>query len=186
VFHPAMKHAGPVRKDLGVPTTFNFLGPLTNPAGVSRQVVGVADAVMAPKLADALAALGAEHAFVFRGNDGLDELTTTTRSHLWEIRDGAVTEHTFDPEAFGIELVDPSALRGGSASDNAAIAGRVFDGEAGPVADIVSLNAGSALVAAGVAADIGEGLARAREALASGRAKQTLERFREVSQALKA
>src|SRR5204862_5440067 len=85
VFHPAMKHAGPVRRELGVPTTFNFLGPLTNPAGVSRQTIGVSDKVMAPKMAEALAELGAEHAFVFRGDDGLDELTTTTTSRLWEI-----------------------------------------------------------------------------------------------------
>jgi anthranilate phosphoribosyltransferase len=184
VFHPAMKHAGPVRKELGVPTTFNFLGPLTNPAGVSRQTVGVSDPVMAPKLADALAQLGAEHAFVFRGDDGLDELTTTTTSKLWEIH-GGVNERSFDPAEVGIARAQASDLRGGTAEDNAKIATRVFDGEDGPVTEIVALNAACGLVAAGVASDVNEGLTRAREAVSSGRAKHTLERFREVSQALK-
>jgi len=184
VFHPAMKHAGPVRRELGVPTTFNFLGPLTNPAGVSRQTVGVSDAVMAPKMADALAQLGAEHAFVFRGDDGLDELTTTTTSRLWEIRDG-VTERAFDPAEAGIGRVAAADLRGGSAEDNAKIALRLLDGEEGAVRDVVALNAACALVASGIAPDIGEGFARAGEAISSGRAKQALERFREVSQKLK-
>jgi anthranilate phosphoribosyltransferase len=186
LFHPAMKHAGPVRRELGVPTVFNFLGPLTNPAGATRQTVGVSDASMAPKLAEALDRLGAEHAFVFRGDDGLDELTTTTTSRLWEIHDG-VSERPFDPETeLGMQRSTLEGLRGGSADDNAAIATKLFDGDQGPVRDAVALNAAAALVATDIAADLAEGLARAQDAIDSGRAKKTLERFRQVSQRLKA
>jgi anthranilate phosphoribosyltransferase len=184
VFHPAMKHAGPVRRELGVPTVFNFLGPLTNPAGASRQTVGVSDAGMAPKIAEALARLGAEHAFVFRGDDGLDELTTTTTSRLWEIRDG-VTERSFDPAELGVALADPADLVGGDPAHNAGVATDVLDGERGPIRDAVVLNAALALVAAGTSEDVVDGIGRAAESIDSGRAKQTLERFRDVSQKLR-
>ncbi|MFY9587855.1 MAG: anthranilate phosphoribosyltransferase [Actinomycetota bacterium] len=184
VFHPAMKHAGPVRKELGVPTVFNFLGPLTNPAGATRQTVGVSDAGMAPKIAEALARLGAEHAFVFRGDDGLDELTTTTTSRLWEIRDG-VTERGFDPAQLGVALSDPSDLVGGDPAHNAAVANKVLGGERGPVRDAVVLNAALALVAAGISDDLVDGIGRASEAIDDGKAASTLDRFREVSQKLR-
>jgi len=183
-FHPAMRHAGPVRSALGVPTVFNFLGPLTNPAGATRQTVGVSDPVMAPKMAEALARLGAEHAFVFRGDDGLDELTTTTTSRMWEIRDG-VTERSFDPAALGVALSDPRDLRGGDPTHNAAVATAVLDGNDGAVRDAVILNAALALVAAGRSAELVDGIARAAESIDSGRARQTLERFRGLSQKLK-
>jgi anthranilate phosphoribosyltransferase len=183
-FHPAMKHAGPVRRELGVPTVFNFLGPLTNPAGATRQTVGVSDASMAPKLAEALDRLGAEHAFVFRGDDGLDELTTTTTSRLWEVH-GGVSERSFDPTSeLGIERSAAETLRGGSADENAAVAVKLFEGELGPVRDAVALNAAAALVAAGIASDLSEGLARSYEAIDSGRARATLARFRDVTQRL--
>jgi anthranilate phosphoribosyltransferase len=182
VFHPAMRHAGLVRKELGVPTVFNFLGPLTNPAGATRQTVGVSDAGMAPKIAGALAGLGAEHAFVFRGDDGLDELTTTTTSRLWEIRDGSVAERSFNPATVGIAHARPEDLKGAGPDHNAKIAVAVLDGEPGAVRDAVVLNAGCALVAAGVAAGIAEGIARATEAIDSGAARKTLDRFRERSQ----
>lgn len=181
VFHPAMKHAGPVRRELGVPTVFNFLGPLTNPAGAKRQTVGVSDAGMAPKIAGALAGLGSEHAFVFRGDDGLDELTTTTTSRVWEIRDGKVTEHPFDPDDLGLPRARAEDLRGAGPEHNAKVAVALLDGDAGPVRDAVCLNAACALVAAGVAADLAEGLGLAAESLASGAARTTLERFREVA-----
>jgi len=184
VFHPAMKHAGPVRRELGVPTVFNFLGPLTNPAGATRQTIGVSDRGMAPKIAEALDRLGAEHAFVFRGDDGFDELTTTSTSRLWEIQ-GGVKDRSFDPAEVGIERATMAELRGGSADVNAKVATRVLDGEGGPVRDAVRLNAAVALVAADIAPDLNEGMARAAEAIDSGRAKQTLERFRDVSQRLK-
>jgi anthranilate phosphoribosyltransferase len=181
VFHPAMKHAGPVRRELGVPTVFNFLGPLTNPAGATRQTVGVADAGMAPTMAGALAGLGSEHAFVFRGDDGLDELTTTTTSRVWEIRDGAVTERAFDAADLGIARARAGDLKGGGPEQNAKIAVGLLGGEVGPVQDAVCVNAAHALVAAGAAGDLVEGLATARESLASGAARRTLERFREAS-----
>jgi anthranilate phosphoribosyltransferase len=182
-FHPAMRHAGPVRRELGVPTVFNFLGPLTNPAGATRQTVGVSDEGMAPKMAEALVRLGAEHAFVFRGDDGLDELTTTTTSRLWEVR-GAVAERSFDPAQLGVALADPAHLRGGDPAHNAAVATRLLDGEGGPVRDAVVLNAGLALVAAGISEGIVDGIGRAAESIDSGRAKSALERLRETSQRL--
>jgi anthranilate phosphoribosyltransferase len=184
VFHPAMKHAGPVRRELGVPTVFNFLGPLTNPAGATRQTIGVSDATMAPKIAEALDRLGTEHAFVFRGDDGFDELTTTTSSTLWEIR-GGVDKRSFDPGEVGIERATVAELRGGSADMNAKIVERVLEGETGPVRDAVRLNAAAALVAADIAEDLVEGMARAAESIDSGRAKRALSKFRDVSQRLK-
>jgi anthranilate phosphoribosyltransferase len=184
VFHPAMKYAGPIRRELGVPTVFNFLGPLTNPAGATRQTVGVSDRVMAPKMAEALDRLGAEHAFVFRGDDGFDELTTTSTSRLWEIQ-GGVKERSFDPAEVGIERATVADLRGGSADVNAKVATRILDGETGAVRDAVRLNTAVALVAADIVSDLAEGMSRAAEAIDSGRAKKTLERFREVSQRLK-
>jgi anthranilate phosphoribosyltransferase len=185
VFHPAMKHAGPVRKELGVPTVFNFLGPLTNPAGATRQTVGVSDAAMAPKIAAALAVLGAEHAFVFRGDDGLDELTTTTTSRVWEVRGRLVNERGFDPAELGVALADPADLRGGDAVHNAGVAMLVLDGERGPVRDAVILNAGIALIAAGVSPEIVDGIGRATNSIDSGAARKALETFRDVSQRLK-
>ena len=181
VFHPAMKHAGPVRRELGVPTVFNFLGPLTNPAGATRQTVGVSDAGMAPKMARALAGLGAEHAFVFRGDDGLDELTTTTTSRIWEIRDGAVTERAFDPASLGLEPASPADLKGAGPEHNAKIALSVLDGEPGPIRDAVALNAACALVAAGAAGSLEEGFERATGSIDSGDARATLVRFRDAS-----
>ena len=184
VFHPAMRHAGPVRKELGVPTVFNFLGPLTNPAGASRQTVGVSDATMAPKIAEALARLGSERAFVFRGDDGLDELTTTTTSTLWEVSRG-VTQRTFAPEEAGLERATSDALKGGSAAENAKIASALVDGEPGPVRDAVALNAAFALIAAGIAPDLSEAMARASESIDGGRARDSLARLRETSQRLR-
>ncbi|MGH2792688.1 MAG: anthranilate phosphoribosyltransferase [Actinomycetota bacterium] len=184
IFHPAMKHAGPIRRELGVPTVFNFLGPLTNPAGATRQTVGVSDPAMAPKIAGALAGLGAEHAFVFRGDDGLDELTTTTTSRLWEIKDGAVSERSFNPASLGIPDAKPGDLKGAGPEHNAKIALSLLDGEPGPIRDAVVLNAAAALVAAGVATSIAEGMTAAAEAIDSGAAMRTLERFRVVTQRL--
>ncbi len=128
-FHPAMRHVGPVRVQLGVRTVFNVLGPLSNPAGASHQVVGVSDARLAPVMAEALARLGKTHALVFRGADGLDELTTTGPSQMWEVRDGAVTESRVDPADLGIPTATVEALRGGSVADNVAIADAILAGE---------------------------------------------------------
>lgn len=167
-FHPAMRHVGPIRASLGIRTVFNVLGPLSNPAGAQHQIVGVADPRLAPVMADALLRLGKRHALVFCGHDGLDELTTTGPSQTWEVRDGRVTESTFDPLDVGIPRAELSALQGGDVEDNVAVADAVLAGQPGPTADIVALNAGAALYAADVVASIGEGVTRAREVLASG------------------
>jgi anthranilate phosphoribosyltransferase len=184
-FHPAMRHVGAARGQLGIRTIFNFLGPLTNPARVKAQAVGVADARMAPIMAGVFAERG-NSSLVFRGDDGLDELTTTSTSRVWVVRDGKVHEETFDPREVGIELVPVEALRGADASYNADVALRLLNGEGGPVRDAVLLNSAAALVAlapgSGPLADqLREGMGRAAEAIDSGAAKRTLERWVAVS-----
>jgi len=171
-FHPAMRHVAPVRLQLGIRTVFNVLGPLSNPAGVPYQAVGVADARLAPVMADALARLHRRHALVFRGEDGLDELTTTGPSQVWEVRDGRVTSWRFDPADLGLERVAPEALQGGDVGTNLAIADAVLAGAPGPAADIVALNAAAGLYAADAVPDLATGLVRAREVLSSGQAAQ--------------
>jgi anthranilate phosphoribosyltransferase len=153
---------------LGIPTVFNVLGPLSNPAGAHHQVVGVADRRLAPVMADALARLGRRHALVFRGDDGLDELTNTGPSQMWEIRDGRVRESRLDPRDLGIAPARPQDLVGGDVATNVAVADAILAGEPGPPADLVALNAAAALYAADVVGDIAAGLARARMTLESG------------------
>jgi anthranilate phosphoribosyltransferase len=182
-FHPAMRFAGPARGQLGVPTTFNFLGPLANPARVRRQVVGVSDPAMAERMLATLAELGAERAMVVHGADGLDELTTTTVSEVIELVDGDLRRRVVDPTELGLARVEPGALVGGDPQCNADIARRLLDGEPGPVRDVVVLNAAAALQVAGVAADLAEGLTQASDALESGRAGTALDKFVKVSRA---
>ncbi|PRH80218.1 anthranilate phosphoribosyltransferase [Streptomyces solincola] len=186
-FHPALRHVAAARKELGIRTTFNFLGPLTNPARVRAQATGVADARMAPILAGVLAERGSS-ALVFRGDDGLDELTTTATSRVWVVRDGGVTEQSFDPRDVGVDLVPVEALRGADASHNADVARRLLAGEAGPVRDAVLLNAAAALVAldptdAPLAEQIRAGMDRAAEAIDSGAARAVLDRWVAATQA---
>jgi anthranilate phosphoribosyltransferase len=186
-FHPALRHVAAARGQLGIRTTFNFLGPLTNPAKVRAQAVGVADARMAPIVAGVFAERG-HSSLVFRGDDGLDELTTTATSRIWVVRDGTVREEAFDPRDVGIDLVPVSALRGADASYNAEVARRLLDGERGPVRDAVLLNSAAALVALtpgeGPLTDqIRAGMARAAESIDSGSAKRTLERWVAASNA---
>ncbi|MDW4906828.1 anthranilate phosphoribosyltransferase [Streptomyces sp. ADMS] len=186
-FHPAMRHVGAARGQLGIRTVFNILGPLTNPARVRAQAVGVADPRMAPIVAGVFAERG-NSSLVFRGDDGLDELTITATSRVWVVRDGKVTEETFDPRDVGIELVPVEALRGGDASFNAAVARRLLDGETGPVRDAVLLNSAAALVAldpgqGALAEQIGAGMEKAAESVDSGAAKRTLERWAAASNA---
>ncbi|WP_221355559.1 anthranilate phosphoribosyltransferase [Streptomyces beigongshangae] len=180
-FHPALRHVAAARGQLGIRTTFNFLGPLTNPARVRAQAVGVAHAPMAPIVAGVLAERG-NSSLVFRGDDGLDELTTTSTSRVWVVRDGTVREETFDPRDVGIELVPVEALRGADASYNAEVARRLLGGEKGPVRDAVLLNSAAALVAlspgsAPLADQIRAGMDRAAEAIDSGAALKVLERW---------
>jgi anthranilate phosphoribosyltransferase len=186
-FHPALRHVAAARGQLGIRTTFNFLGPLTNPARVTAQAVGVADARMAPIVAGVFAERG-HSSLVFRGDDGLDELTTTSTSRVWVVRDGKVTEEAFDPRDVGIELVPVEALRGADASYNAEVARRVLDGEKGPVRDAVLLNAAAALVAlepgpGTLAEQIRAGMEKAAESIDSGAARRTLERWVAASNA---
>ncbi|GAA2910805.1 anthranilate phosphoribosyltransferase [Streptomyces mexicanus] len=186
-FHPALRHVAAARGQLGIRTTFNFLGPLTNPARVTAQAVGVADARMAPIVAGVFAERG-HSSLVFRGDDGLDELTTTSTSRVWVVRDGKVTEEAFDPREVGIELVPVEALRGADASYNAEVARRVLDGEKGPVRDAVLLNAAAALVAlepgpGTLAEQIRAGMEKAAESIDSGAARRTLERWVAASNA---
>ncbi len=180
-FHPAMRHVGAARGQLGIRTVFNILGPLTNPARVRAQAVGVAHPRMAPIVAGVFAERG-NSSLVFRGDDGLDELTITATSRVWVVRDGKVTEEAFDPRDVGIELVPIEALRGGDAAYNAAVARRLLDGETGPVRDAVLLNSAAALVAldpgpGSLAEQIAAGMVKAAESVDSGAAKRTLERW---------
>ncbi|MER8230573.1 anthranilate phosphoribosyltransferase [Streptomyces sp. NPDC101490] len=186
-FHPSLRHVATARGQLGVRTVFNFLGPLTNPARVGAQATGVADARMAPIIAGVLAERGSS-ALVFRGDDGLDELTTTATSRVWVVRDGSVREESFDPRDVGIDLVPVEALRGADASYNADVARRLLAGETGPVRDAVLLNSAAALTAlepggGTLAEQITAGMARAAEAIDSGAARRALERWITVSNA---
>ncbi|MGK5532258.1 anthranilate phosphoribosyltransferase [Streptomyces sp. URMC 129] len=180
-FHPALRHAAGARTGLGVPTTFNVLGPLTNPARVGAQATGVADARMAPIIAGVLAERGTS-ALVFRGDDGLDELTLTTTSTVWVVRDGTVREEKFDPRDVGLEPAPIETLRGADAAYNAEVARRLLAGERGPVRDAVLLNSAAALVAldpqdAPLSEQIAAGMARAAASIDTGAAKTTLERW---------
>jgi anthranilate phosphoribosyltransferase len=178
-YHPAMRHAGPVRAELGVPTVFNVLGPLSHPGRVARQVVGVGDARLLDLVAGALAARGSEHALVVHGDSSLDELALTGPTQVREVRDGEVVgAWTVAPGDAGLPTAAPEDLPGGDAAENAAIARRVLDGEAGPARDIVRLNAGAGLVVAGLAATVADGVALAAAAVDDGRAAEQLERVR--------
>ncbi|MFJ1734708.1 anthranilate phosphoribosyltransferase [Streptomyces sp. NPDC088254] len=186
-FHPALRHVAAARGQLGIRTTFNALGPLTNPARVKAQAVGVADPRMAPLIAGVFAERG-NSSLVFRGDDGFDELTTTSTSRVWVVRDGKVTEETFDPRDVGIELVGVEALRGADPSYNAEVARRLLDGETGPVRDAVLLNSAAALVAldpsdAPLAEQLRAGMDKAAQSVDSGAAKRALERWVAASNA---
>jgi len=202
-FHPAMKHAAPVRRELGVPTAFNLLGPLSNPARPRRQVIGVPRPELTELLARTSLMLGAERVWVVHGTDGLDELSTTGHTKVSEAISEATSEpapdhradrgavptpragtvRTFDlhPSDVGLAVADPESLVGGDAARNAEIIRRVLDGDAGPARDIVRLNAAATLLVAGRVESIVEGVALAGEAIDDGRARETLERFRAAS-----
>ena len=182
-FHPAMKHVGPVRRELGVATMMNLLGPLANPAGVARQVVGVADPDRAPLVAEALLRLGTEHALVVHGRAGLDEISPCGLSDVWEVRDGAVTHWTVDPAIYRLAVDDVAALRGGEPSHNAARVERLLANGGGDAAGCaaVLLNAGAAVYVAGLAASYAEGIGRARHGLISGAARLVLQKWRKAS-----
>ena len=179
-FHPAMRFVGPVRKDLGVPTVFNFLGPLINPARTRRQLVGVSDPAMAPIMAGVFGATGSRHALIVHADDGLDELSVTSPSQVLEVRgdgtgDFEVTEWRVDPREFGLAPATMADLRGGDAAFNAGVIRSVLQGEQGARRDIGVLNAAAALVAAGRVDDVRSGLALATESIDSGKAADVLD-----------
>src|SRR5216684_3881625 len=176
-FHPSMRHAGPVRRELGVRTAFNLLGPLTNPAGATRQLVGVPRPEFTELLARALQLLGSERAWVVHGADGIDEISTSGYTKISECRGGSVKTFYLHPSDVGLPKSSPSALQGGDARENAAIILGVLAGEHGGPRDVVLLNAGASLFIADAAASIEEGLGRASWAIDSGDAKRTLDRF---------
>ena len=176
-FHPAMRVVAPVRQQLGIRTVFNVLGPLSNPAHVPAMAVGVADGRLAPVMAEALARLGKRHVLLFRGADGLDELTTTGPSQLWEVRDGQVSTFDLDPRDLGLALASPEQLRGGDVATNVAIADAILAGEPGPRRDIVVLNAAAGLFAADAVDDLASGIARAEETIDSGAAEELKHRW---------
>jgi anthranilate phosphoribosyltransferase len=176
-YHSALRFAATARRELGVPTTFNFLGSLANPVGASRRTVGVSDPAMAERLVGALAELGVERALVFYGHDGLDELTTTTTSTVHELRDATVRRYEVDPAALGLAVVERGALAGGDAAGNAQVVHRVLAGQSGPLRDVATLNAAAALVVADLAENLADGLEVARAAIDDGRAAAALDAF---------
>ncbi len=173
--HPAMKNVAPVRKELGVRTIFNILGPLTNPAGAPNILMGVFHPDLVGIQVRALQRLGAEHALVVYGKDGMDEVSLGAATLVGELRDGQITEYEIHPEDFGLAMASNRALRVETPEQSMQMLKDVLDGAAGPAADIVALNAGAALYAAGVASSLEDGLARARQALASGAARRKLD-----------
>jgi anthranilate phosphoribosyltransferase len=179
-FHPAMRFAGPTRKELGIATLFNFLGPMANPGRVGHQVMGISDPVMGPKVARVLALRGT-NAMVVHGHDGFDEITTTTTSTIWRVINGDVSESVFDPLSVGIRRSTSHQLLGGTAPENAEALKRIVEGELGPQRDIVIINAAASLVVGGLAAEMAEGCELAAQSIDDGRAGDALEGLVRVS-----
>ena len=179
--HGAMKHAIGPRRELATRTVFNILGPLTNPAGAKRQLLGVFDGALTEALAGVLRELGSERALVVHGSDGLDEITLTGPTQVSELRDGQISTRQIHPGDFGLQVVSAEALKGGDADYNARILREVLDGREGPQRDVVLLNAAAAMVVGGLAEDITAGLEVARASIDSGKARQALDRLVEVS-----
>jgi anthranilate phosphoribosyltransferase len=180
-WHPSMRHAGPTRKELGVRTAFNLLGPLTNPAGARRQVVGVSRPEHTELVARTLEALGTERAWVVHGAGGLDELSTLGHTKVSEVRDGTVNTFYVHPAAVGVPVVAREALAGGAAEENAAMVTRLLEGERGPRRDVVLFNTAAALLVAGRVPSIAEGMTLAGDSIDSGRAATALMKMIEVS-----
>ncbi len=182
-FHPAMRHAGPVRRDIGIRTVFNLLGPLTNPARAPYELMGVGDAALAAKLARVFALLGVRHALVVHGQEGLDEISISGPTTVHEVHvDRDVVTYEITPEQFGMARASPMAIRGGSVAENVTITQRVLGGEPGPTRDVVLLNTAAALVAAEAVANFEEGIVQAAASIDSGRAAAALDSFVTLTQ----
>ena len=183
-FHPSMRYAAPVRREIGIPTVFNILGPLTNPARAQCMLLGVAAPRLGEQLAEALRLLEIHRALVVHGEDGMDEITLCGATTVWEVRDGTVRHWTIDVADIGLPLASIEDLRSGTAAENAATMRRLFQGEAGPVRDAVLLNGGAALMAGDRAETLRQGIALATQAIDSGGALACLEALAELSQGL--
>ena len=182
VFHPAMKYAAAPRREIGIRTVFNILGPLTNPAGAKLMVLGVANITLLDKMALVLQNLGCRHAMVVHGEDGLDEITVTGKTMVREIRDNHIESYTIDPEALGLSLAEGDSLKGGTASENADLIRKILAGNKCPQRDAVLMNASAALLVAGKAETLRNGVSLAEELLDNGQALNKLEQFIEFSQ----
>src|SRR5438128_3037259 len=182
-FHPSMRHAAQARRELGVRTAFNLLGPLTNPAGATRQLVGVPRPEFTELLARALMLLGSERAWVVHGADGIDEISTTGYTKISEYREGAVNTFYLHPADVGVPKAVPGALKGGDSHENATIIERILAGERGPARDVVLLNAGASLFIAGETQSIEDGIVRASSAIDRGDARRTLDQLVSISMA---
>ena len=183
-YHPSMRFAAGPRREIGIRTVFNILGPLTNPAGAKAQVIGVADPSVADKMAQVLDSLGSTHALVVHGEDGLDEITLGDATRVWELVDGSTSAYTVSPEELGFDRAPRKALQAGSVQDSTRMLGQVLDGEPGPARNVVVMNAGAALLAADKVDTLREGVALAADSIDSGRAKQKLDALVELSQRL--
>jgi anthranilate phosphoribosyltransferase len=179
--HPAMKHAIGPRREIGIRTVFNIIGPLTNPAGAKRQVLGVYDGELTDVLTRVLSGLGARHILAVHGEDGLDEITLTGETRVSELKDGTISRYRIRPEDFGFKRTTLKALQGGDAKTNAQIALRVLGGETGPARDMVLLNSGAVIYAGGKAGNIADGIQMARESIDSGKAMEKLIQLRRMT-----
>ncbi|MEK7353187.1 MAG: anthranilate phosphoribosyltransferase [Chloroflexota bacterium] len=180
-FHPAMKYAGPPRREIGIRTVFNILGPLTNPAGAKHYLLGVADGSLVEKLTLALKSLGCNHALVVHGEDGLDEITISGPSQVCELKDGQIEKYTVSPEDFGLSIASLESLKGGTAEHNAALLRSILWGDKGPQRDVVLMNAAAALVAGNKAKTLKQGMELAQKSLDSGQALAKLEHLIKLS-----
>jgi anthranilate phosphoribosyltransferase len=184
VFHPAMRHAAPVRRELGIPTVFNILGPLTNPAGAQCQLLGVGQATLGEKMAQVLKLLGIHHALIVHGEDGLDELTLSGKTAGWEVLDGVIHSWTLPVDQAGLPRASVQDIRGGGKEENAAIMRRVFQGEPGAFRNVVLLNSGAALMVGDRANTVAQGVKLATEVIDSGEALRKLDALIELSREL--
>ena len=182
VFHPAMRYAGPVRREIGIRTVFNILGPLTNPAGAQTQLLGVAFPELGETIAEVLGILGSHRAMIVHGHGGLDELSLSGDSTVWEAREGSLSRWTVRVEDTGLTRTPISAIRGGTREENAAAMRRLFEGEPGPIRDVVLLNSAGVLMAGDLAASIREGVEMSAALIDNGAALASLDRLVEVSQ----
>ena len=183
-YHPSMRFAAPPRREIGIRTVFNILGPLTNPAGAKSQLIGVADPLAAPKMAQALAMLGSQRALIVHGEDGMDEITITGATRIWQLAHGAVSEYAITPESLGLQRAPIDAIRAADAAQSAATLRAVIAGKPGPARDNTLLNAAAALLAADKALALQDGIAAAAQSIDNGSAQQRLNEFIALTQSL--